>query len=759
MIIRSGAAQGHGFLRTVSPQNPHKYGARAASPTENAWVYDNANSVAGVTDPVGHLTTETAYWGGAAYTVQQKAFNVFGESLGETVTIPSATEGAVLGKSCAFTHSYTTLTGLPLKDNYPLAGGCRPRARCTATPGSWTRRPGWAAWSAMPRTPPTTPGAMSPPSRSATPRAWLTSPAPTTRTPGTSRLPWCPGRPPRRPPWTASPTPTTLAGNTLSQASQQYGAAASTDAQCYNYDALARLAAAWTATDNCNTTPTTGNSSMVGDPLASSSAYWTTWGFDTLGNRASQVDHATASGGTDTTTSYSYNGNGTGQPDTLTSTAASGGSTAAASYGYDSAGNMTSRSAGRGSQALSWDDAWPLTAITGGTAGNSSFVYDADGGLLLEKDPGATTLYLPGEQITLNTATQATTGIRYFTLPGGGTAYRTGTGTAYGYEIADPHGTNLLTLDYTAQLPTWRQQAPYGAPRGTPATWVDNRAFLDKPADPATGLDIVGARQYDPVTGRFTSVDPVLEKNSPQQLNGYSYAADNPVSNSDPTGLMLPSDGGSGCSGDSCDPPPAPVDTNYGGLGGPAPAPVDTNMGGMGGTGAGSGGGCAGCTAPGTGRYYTNDTPIWIPASLPEDYRPHGATGLWGDIVNGLVDDNLMQQMAAVQDYMWLHGWHLASGNLDHWLDNKGTPLEMSPKAMMDAVPLFKSDVMSKIVKGSFDSGWDSDSIANAGSRPLDYYYALNGYQYRVYGHGAGDTEHVTVDLFKRYNLGGQIEE
>jgi hypothetical protein len=37
---------------------------------------------------------------------------------------------------------------------------------------------------------------------------------------------------------------------------------------------------------------------MVGDPLASSSAYWTTWGFDTLGNRASQVDHATTSGGT-----------------------------------------------------------------------------------------------------------------------------------------------------------------------------------------------------------------------------------------------------------------------------------------------------------------------------------------------------------------------------------------------------------------------------------------------------------------------------
>jgi hypothetical protein len=35
-------------------------------------------------------------------------------------------------------------------------------------------------------------------------------------------------------------------------------------------------------------------------------------------------------------------------------------------------------------------------------------------------------MYLPGEQITLNTATGTTTGIRYFGLPGGGTAARGG---------------------------------------------------------------------------------------------------------------------------------------------------------------------------------------------------------------------------------------------------------------------------------------------------------------------------------------------
>jgi hypothetical protein len=43
-------------------------------------------------------------------------------------------------------------------------------------------------------------------------------------------------------------------------------------------------------------------------------------------------------------------------------------------------------------------------------------------------------------------------------------AYRTGATTAYGFEVTDQHGTSELRLDYTAQVPTWRQETPYGAP-------------------------------------------------------------------------------------------------------------------------------------------------------------------------------------------------------------------------------------------------------------------------------------------------------
>jgi len=534
----------------------------------DSWAYDNSNNaVAGMTDPVGQLTTETAYSGGAAYTAQQKGFNVFGESLGETITIPSSTEGSVLGSSYTFSHVYTATTGLPLKDTYPAAGGLPAETvghlysgalDLPATLGGLVGYGEGTTYDAYGRVNQETIGA-------APNLAYISDTYDVHTGNLTDQLVT-----------RAVATPASVdeeaysydpAGNITAQTSTRLGSSASSETQCFTYDQLDRLSRAWTATDSCAAAPSSSNSSMVGDNLGGSSTYWTSWSYDALGNRTSQVQHS-VTGGTDTTTAYAYNGNGANQPGTLTSTTTTGGSTGSTSYGYDAAGNVTTRTAGQGSQTLAWNDAGQLTAITGGTGGDSHYVYDADGTVLLQKDPGASTLYLPGEQITLNTATQATTGVRYYSLPGGSLAYRTGAGSAYGFEITDQHGTAVLTLDSTAQIPTWRQFTPYGEPRGTAVSWVDNRGFLNKPADPTTGLTIIGARQYDPTTGRFISLDPILEATSSQELGGYTYAADNPVINSDPTGLMLCN--GSTCAslqyfekhptaGDSYTPPPAPI--------------------------------------------------------------------------------------------------------------------------------------------------------------------------------------------------------
>lgn len=515
--------------------------AQGAGNEISSWVYDNANNaVSAMTYPIGHVTTATSYSGGAAYTTQAAGFNVFGEPLGATVTIPSSTEGSVLGTSYTFSHTYSPNIGLLLTDVYPAAGGLSTE---TDTHGSsvysgievpvtlgtgLTSYANYVTYDAYGRVTQETLG-------SGTNEAFISD----TYDPHTSRL--TDQLVTRK---TATPANVDeqaytydLAGNLTRQTGTRLGSTSTAETQCYQYDTVDRLNAAWTATDNCAAVPTPTSHTTVGDPLAAASAYWSTWSFNPLGQRTQQIDHSTT-GGTDTTTGYTYNGNGTGQPNTLTSTASTGGTTASTAYSYDTSGNTTTRTTpAQGSQTLGWDDEGRLSSITGPSTG-TGYIYDADGNVLLQKDTGTTTLYLPGEQIALNTATQTTTAVRYAALPGGGTVVRTGTGTNYTFEItADQHGTGTLTLDHTAQTPTWRQFTPYGAPRGTTSTWIDNRGFLNKPVDATTGLTQVGARQYDPAIGQFVSLDPIFESASPQQQNGYTYAGENPVTGSDPTGL------------------------------------------------------------------------------------------------------------------------------------------------------------------------------------------------------------------------------
>ncbi|MEU8350746.1 polymorphic toxin-type HINT domain-containing protein [Streptomyces sp. NPDC048845] len=76
--------------------------------------------------------------------------------------------------------------------------------------------------------------------------------------------------------------------------------------------------------------------------------------------------------------------------------------------------------------------------------------------------------------------------------------------------------------------------------------------MITRPADgrddsETTGLQHLGAREYAPDIGRFISVDPVMDLADPQQMHGYTYGNNNPVTLSDPTGLRP--DGSCGGSG------------------------------------------------------------------------------------------------------------------------------------------------------------------------------------------------------------------
>ncbi|MFY1634806.1 RHS repeat-associated core domain-containing protein [Solwaraspora sp. WMMB335] len=459
---------------------------------------------------------------------------MFGKPIGQTVTIPTA-EG-LLGGAYTFTQVYTTTTGLLGRSVYPGRGGLPAETvnhfytggfDLPSVVGGLAGYADGTSYDAWARTNQVTIGAS--------PNwAYITN----SYDDHTGRLT-------QQLVTRAVATPAEVDrqkydydkyGNVTERISTRLGSPTTSETQCFEYDGMQRLTQAWTGTDDCAATPTPTSRSTVGSNLGPASAYWTSWQFDLIGNRTEQTRYST-SGGSDTTTTYTHDGNGAGQPHTLTGTTTTGATTATTSHSYDNAGNMTSRDAGTGNQTLTWNDAGQLAAIDGSTTGDSTFLYDADGNLLLQKDPGTTTLYLPGQQHTLNTATQAVTGVHYYTLPGGTVCIRTGTGTNYNFAITDRQGTPTLYLNHTAQNPTWRQYTPYGAPRGTTTTPPDNRGFLGKPENTTTGLTRLGARDYDPTTGQFISVDPIQDMGDPQQWNGYSYANNNPITMSDPDGL------------------------------------------------------------------------------------------------------------------------------------------------------------------------------------------------------------------------------
>lgn len=536
-----------------SPQN--YVSASQPGDETDSWVYDNANGVVpSMTDPKGELTTETAYANGYAYDTQQIGFNVFGESTGEVVYIPSGAPGAALGSSFVLQNTYEPVNGTLVKTSYPSGGGLPAETVSYSTTtaldllsavGGLNGYAEGAKYTAYGQVEQVTVGAGSN-------EAYLTD----QYDPHTGNLT---DQLVTRS--TASPTDVddtsytyNAAGSTTSETDVRLGSAATSETQCFTYTPQAQLSEAWTATDDCAATPSTNADSSVGDALGAGSKYFESFTYNSAGERGTEsaLDPST---GAFATTTYGYSSSHTTAPTSTTTTGASGGST---SYGYNSDGEQDSRQTPAGDLTLSWNDTQQMTGVTQTGTGNqvASYVYGPEGALLSQTNGTTTTLYLPEEQISVDSATGAVSGERYYSLPGGLMAVRTGSGTSdYDFELAsDQHGTNTLLLDATAQVPTWRQYDPFGNSRGTAAAWVDNRTFLNDVTDQATGLTAVGVRWYDASIGAFVSPDPVLQASDPAQIASYDYAGNNPIGSSDPSGATRIDEGGPGLNGcgDSC---------------------------------------------------------------------------------------------------------------------------------------------------------------------------------------------------------------
>ncbi|MEO8899917.1 MAG: RHS repeat-associated core domain-containing protein [Polyangiaceae bacterium] len=254
------------------------------------------------------------------------------------------------------------------------------------------------------------------------------------------------------------------------------------------------------------------------------------------------------------------------------------------SYNYDANGNLTSV----GERTVAWNAANKATRLTSG-AGNTTqtadFIYGADGQRVVQVvgSPGnstaARTVYVglgaTGKSVYERTTRGTTVEHAHFIYAGtahGGSAFAirmvtenasTPTPiTEYQYHHFDHLSSVTAVSDSRGHVTSAAWAGPaatifgydaWGARRSPdgraadPATFESpkgNRGFTDQETIPSLGLVNMNGRIYDPAVGRFLSPDPTVQfASNLQSYNHYSYAADNPLRYTDPTGYNFWEDG------------------------------------------------------------------------------------------------------------------------------------------------------------------------------------------------------------------------
>lgn len=172
-------------------------------------------------------------------------------------------------------------------------------------------------------------------------------------------------------------------------------------------------------------------------------------------------------------------------------------------------------------------------------ADKTSYVYDAFGNRIIATTSGDRTLYTDDTTLSLRTTGLVNYVERTYAQPGAPTVMRRGTAASDLHAlVADHHGTPMAEIQLTTGNQTrFSRLDPYGNERSESANWLSHTGYVGGTDDHSTGLIHLGAREYDPATGRFLSADPVLDLTDPLQANGYTYSNNNPVTHADPTGL------------------------------------------------------------------------------------------------------------------------------------------------------------------------------------------------------------------------------
>ena len=205
--------------------------------------------------------------------------------------------------------------------------------------------------------------------------------------------------------------------------------------------------------------------------------------------------------------------------------------------GYDAQGNVSNKDG----TAFDFDYGNRLHGATYNGSTLESYWYDGYGRRVISTAPTGTiqSIYSQGGQLLYQDNGRTGKQTKYFYLSGSLVAefdHDVASGAnSNRYQHTDALGSPVVVTNGPHSVLERNEYEPYG--QVLKGGYADRPGYTGHVKDAATGMNYMQQRYYDPMIGRFLSVDPVTALSNPVGMfNRYDYAANNPYKFTDPDG-------------------------------------------------------------------------------------------------------------------------------------------------------------------------------------------------------------------------------